>query len=59
MFTQLYLKSPEDNEKDNDEYNELIKVDENFKRNEKQIKIYFLKLKIVMFSINSIISLKK
>ena len=51
-FTQLYTKSSNDNKIDNDEYNELIKVYEEYKKNKKQAE-YFFKLKLLVFSNNS------
>ena len=41
-FNELYLKSIKYNEIDNDEYNELVKVFEYYKKNKKKEKNIFL-----------------
>ena len=41
-FNKLYTKSMKDNKIDNDEYNELVKVYEKFKKNKKKRLIVFL-----------------
>ena len=57
-FNKLYTKSMNDNKIDNDEYNELVKVYEDYKKNKKN-KLSFFKLKVLMFSFNSMFSKNK
>ena len=38
-FNRLYTKSMNDNKKDNDEYNELVKVYEDYKKKNKKNKL--------------------
>ena len=40
-FNKLYTKSIKDNKIDNDEYNELVKVYEEYKKNKKNMLITF------------------
>ena len=49
-FNKLYTKSMNDKKIDNDEYNELVKLYEDYKKNKKN------KLKLVVFSYNNIFS---
>ena len=35
QFNKLYTKSMNDNKKDNDEYNEVVKVNEEYKKSKK------------------------
>ena len=53
-FNRLYAKSMNDNKIDNDEYNELVKVYEDFKKNKKNKLSVFLKL--FVFSCNNVFS---
>ena len=55
-FNKLYTKSMNDNKIDNDEYSELVKVYEDYKKNKKNKLSVFLKLKLVVFSYNNIFS---
>ena len=57
-FNKLYTKSMNDNKIDNDEYNELVKVYEDYKENKKN-KLSFFKLKLLVFSFNSMFSKNK
>ena len=41
-FFKLYIKSMNDNKMDNDEYNELVKVNEQYKKNKKNKLSVFL-----------------
>ena len=47
-FNKLYTKSMNDNKIDNDEYNELVKVYEDYKKNKKN------KLSIFLTKVNSV-----
>ena len=51
-FNKLHTKSMNDNKIDNDEYNELVKVYEDYKKNKKS------KLKLLVFSYNNLCSYK-
>ena len=55
-FNKLYTKSMNDNEIDNDEYNELVKVYEEYKKNRKNKLSIFFELKLIVFSNNSMFS---
>ena len=50
-FNRLYTKSMNDNRKANDEYNELIKVYEDHKKNKKNKLSVFLKLSVFGYNI--------
>ena len=54
-FNRLYTKSMNDNKIDNDEYNEVVKVYEDYKKNKKN-KLSFFKIKLIVFSNNSMFS---
>ena len=45
-----------DNKIDNDEYNELVKVYEDYKKNKKNKLSVFFKLKLLVFSYNNVFS---
>ena len=53
-FNRPYTKSMIDNKIDNDEYNELVKVYEDYKKNKKAE--CFFKLKLLVFSYNNVFS---
>ena len=55
-FNKLYTKSMNDNKTDNDEYNELVRVLEDYKKNKKNKLSIFFKLKLIVFSNNSMFS---
>ena len=55
-FNRLYTKSMNDNKIDNDEYNELVKVYEDYKKNKKNKLSVFFKLKLLVFSYNNVFS---
>ena len=55
-LNRLYTKSMNDNKIDNDEYNELVKVYEDYKRKKKNKAEYFFKLKLLVFSYNIVFS---
>ena len=55
-FNKLYTKSMKDNKIDNDEYNELVKVYEEYKKNKKNKLSVFFKLKILVLSNNNVLS---
>ena len=55
-FNRLYTKSMNDNKVDNDEYNELVKVYEDYKKNKKKQAECFFKLKLLEFSYNHVFS---
>ena len=52
-FNKLYNKSIKDIKIDNDEYNELVKVYEEYKKNKKKFKCFF-RLKLLVLSNNNI-----
>ena len=54
-FNTLYTHSMNDNKIDNDEYNELVKVYEEYKNKKNKLSIFF-KLKSIVLSNNSIFS---
>ena len=54
-FNRLYTKSMNDNKIDNDEYNDLVKVYEDYKKNKKN-KLSVFKLKLLVFSYNNVFS---
>ena len=54
-FNKLYTKSMNNNKIDKDEYNELVKVYEENKKNKKN-NLRFFKLKLIVFSNNSMFS---
>ena len=54
-FKKLYAKSMSDNKIDNDQYNELVKTYEEYKKNKKN-KLSFFKLKLLVFSYNIVFS---
>ena len=56
-FNEQYVTSIKHNEIDNDEYNKLVKVYEDYERNRKLND--FFKLKLVVFSKNIIFSYNK
>ena len=49
-FNKLYTKSMNDNKIDNDEYNEFVKLYEDYKKNKKNKLSIFFKLKILVLS---------
>ena len=53
-FNRLYTKSMNDNKIVNDEYNELVKVYEDYKKNKKNRLSVFFKLKLLVFSYNNV-----
>ena len=55
-FNRLYTKSMNDNKIDNDEYNELVKVYEDYKKNKKNKLRVFSKIKLLVFSYNNVFS---
>ena len=55
-FNKLYTKSMNDNKIDNDEYNELVKVYEEYKKNKKNKLSVFLRLKLLVPSNNNVFS---
>ena len=57
-FNRLYTKSMNDNIIDNDEYNELVKVNEDYKKNKKN-NLSFFKIKLLVFSYNNVFSNNK
>ena len=52
-FYKLYTKSMNGNQIDNDEYNELVKIYEEYKNNKKIKLSVFFKLKLLVFSYNN------
>ena len=54
-FTKLYTKSMNNNKIDNDEYNVFVKLYEEYNKNKKS-KLIFFRLKILVFSNNSMFS---
>ena len=54
-FNKLYSKSMNDNKIDTDEYNKLVKVYEDYRKNKKNK--YLFKLKLLVFSYNSMFSI--
>ena len=55
-FNKLYTKSMKDNKIDNDEYNELVKVNEEYKKNKKNKLSVFFRLKLLVLSNNNVFS---
>ena len=54
-FNKLYTESMNDNKIDNDEYNEFVRLYEDYKKNKKQAE-YFFRLKILVLSNNNVFS---
>ena len=54
-FNKLYIKSMNDNKIDNDEYNEFVKLYEDYQKNKKS-KLSFFRLKILVLSIINVFS---
>ena len=54
-FNKLYTESMKDTKIDNDEYNELVKVYEEYKKN-KKTKLCFFRLKLLVLSNNKVYS---
>ena len=54
-FNKLYNKSMKGNKIDNDEYNELVKVYEEYKKN-KKTKLSVFRLKLLVLSNNKVFS---
>ena len=52
-FNKLYTKSMKDNKVDNDEYNELVKVYEEYKNKKNQLSVFF-RLKLLVLSNNNV-----
>ena len=55
-FKKLYTKSMKDNKIDNDEYNELVKVFEEYKKNNKNKLSVFFRLKLLVLSNKNVFS---
>ena len=55
-FNKVYTKSMNDNKIDNDEYNELVKVYEEYKTNNKKKFSVFFRLKLLVLSNNNVFS---
>ena len=55
-FNKLSTKSMNDSKIDNDEYNELVMVYEDYKKNKKNKLSVFFKLKLLVFSYNNVFS---
>ena len=55
-FNKLYTKSMNDNKIDNDEYNEFVKLYEEYKKNKKNKPSIFFRLKILVLSNNNVFS---
>ena len=55
-FNKLYTKSMNDNKIDNDEYNEFVKLYEEYKKNKKNKLSIFFRLKILVLSNNNVFS---
>ena len=55
-FNKLYTKSMKDNKIDNDEYNELVKTYEEYKKNKKKKLSVFFRLKLLVLSNNNVFS---
>ena len=55
-FNKVYTKSMNDNKVDNDEYNELVKVYEDNKKNKKNKLNVFFRLKLLVLSNNNVFS---
>ena len=55
-FNKLYTKSMNDNKIDNDEYNELVKVYDEYKKNKKNKLSVFFRLKLLVLSNNNVFS---
>ena len=54
-FNKLYTESMNDNKIDNDEYNEFVRLYEDYKKNKKQAE-YFFRLKILVLCNNNVFS---
>ena len=57
-FYKLYTKSMKDNKIDNDDYNELVKIFEEYKKNKKNKLSVFFRLKLLVLSNNNVFSNK-
>ena len=55
-FNKLNTKSMNDNKIDNDEYNEFVKLYEDYKKNRKNKLSIFFRLKILVLSNNNVFS---
>ena len=55
-FNKLYTKSLNDNKIDKDEYNEFVKLYEDYKKNKKNKLSVFFRLKILVLSNNNVFS---
>ena len=53
-FNNLFTKSMKDNKIDNDKYNELVKVYEEYKKNKKNKLSVFFRLKLLVLSKNNV-----
>ena len=58
-FNKLYTKSMNDNKIDNDEYNDFVKLYEDYKKNKKNKLSIFFRLKILVLSNNNVFSNNK
>ena len=55
-FNKLYTKSMHDDKIDNDDYNEIIEVYDEYKKSKKKKNLSFFKLKLLVFSYKNIFS---